>query len=732
MGKKKKQVGETSEDGGNQGEDQGQVGESSSTNEYESDPASSISMSQELKDEGNKLFQRRDLRGALVKYEKALKLLPRNHADVSYLRSNMAACYMQMGRSQYPRAIRECDLALEVTPRYSKALLKRARCYEALNRLDLALKDVNAVVETDPNNATALEISEKVKIALEKKGLRVNGSVIELPPDYVEPINVVPQENVVKEKGRKKKSNRQEEKAPDNKIVEKQDKKESAEDKADDIVVEKKTNKSKKKKAKDKVEEKKDDIKEVIEVKSNDRTDDLPKKAVKFVFGEDIRCAQLPAHCSFLQLRETIYDRFPGLGPILVKYRDHEGDLVTITCDDELRWAETGSESSIRLYIIAAAPEQDQFFERLKVKVGKKAVVVDVPDESCEVKPKKIVGSSCIEDWIVQFAKLFKNHLGFESDRYPDFHDLGMKFYSEALEETVTCNEAQDLFNMAGDKFQEMSALALFHWGNVLASRARKKVYLTDDFSKENICERILSCYEWAKGEFSDAGEKYVAAIQIKPDFYEAFLALGQQQFEQAKLSWYHALSSNVDLQTWSSTEVLQLYNDAEDNIEKGMQIFEASGGKKYLSKAFSSKNARRHLQYMGLHVLAKNISSEEVATQQANMKALINLLWGTMLYERSIVEFKIGSPSWNETLGVAAEKFELAGASSSDISSTLKDHCSNNAAADGPGFNIEIIVQAWSDINETKRWKRVIPSFRLEPLLRRRASNLDQASELP
>ncbi|MED6206109.1 hypothetical protein PIB30_023975 [Stylosanthes scabra] len=385
MGKKKKQVGETSEDGGNQS----RVVVDSSSIDYESDSASSSSMDvyQDLKDEGNKLFQRRDPRGALLKYEKALKLLPRNHADVSYLRSNMAACYMQMGRSQYPRAIRECDLALEVTPKYSKALLKRARCYEALNRLDLALKDVSAVVETDPNNATALEISEKVKIALEMKGLRVNGSIIELPPDYVEPPSPVPQETPSsKEKGRKKKGNKQEEKAPDNKIVQKQDKKEfAAEDKADDSVVEKKTNKSKKKKAKEKVDEKKDDIKEVIEVKRNDRTDDIPNRVLKIVCGEDIRCAQLPARCSFLQLREIIYYRFPGLGAILVKYRDHEGDLITITSDDELRLAETGSESSIRLHIIEATPEQDRFFEMLKVKVGKKVAVVDEPDVACEI-----------------------------------------------------------------------------------------------------------------------------------------------------------------------------------------------------------------------------------------------------------------------------------------------------------------------------------------------------------
>ena len=102
MGKKKKQVGEIEEDG--------KVGDSS-PRAYDNDTMVFISMSQELKNEGNKLFQKRDLEGAILKYENALKLLPKNHIDVSYLRSNMAACYMQMGLSEFPRAIHECDLA---------------------------------------------------------------------------------------------------------------------------------------------------------------------------------------------------------------------------------------------------------------------------------------------------------------------------------------------------------------------------------------------------------------------------------------------------------------------------------------------------------------------------------------------------------------------------------------------------------------------------------------------
>ncbi|KAF7806458.1 protein PHOX1-like [Senna tora] len=702
MGKKKKQVGEKSiEDSGNQSK----VGDNSSK-AYDKDTMVFISMAQELKDEGNKLFQKRDHEGAMQKYEKALKLLPRNHIDVSCLRSNMAACYMQMGLSEYPRAIHECNLALEVTPKYSKALLKRARCYEALNRLDLSLRDVSAVLKKEPNNVMALEVSERVKAALEEKGLKVVDTVIELPPDYVEPSYVPPE--VVKEKTHKKKSKKSiEKKKAENSIEKKEVAEHSIEmKKAENSIEEKKAgNKSKKKATKEKIDEKKADIKEVVDEKINGRKEDTPKKTAKLVFGEDIRWAELPVNCSLLQLREVISDRFPSLGAVLVKYRDQEGDLVTITSDEELRWAETstGSQSVIRLYIVDADPEQDPFFEKINEKKGKKLAINNASENGCAVKETETISSSCIEDWIIRFAQLFKNYVGFESDRYLDFHELGMKLYSEAMEETVTSEEAQGLFDMAGYKFQEMAALALFNWGNVHMSRARKKVNVTEECSKEHLYEKIKKSYDWAQKEYKRAGEIYEAAINIKSDFYEGFLALGQQQFEQAKLSWYYAISRNVESETQPSDEILQLYNKAEENMEKGMLIWEESEKQR----------------------------SKEHAAQVAKLRSQINLLWGTMLYERSIVEFKIGLPVWHECLEVSVEKFELAGASPTDIAVMLKNHCSNNTAAEGLGFKIDEIVQAWNEMHEAKKWQSRVSSFHLEPLFRRRVSEIYHALEL-
>ncbi|PIN20325.1 Myosin assembly protein/sexual cycle protein [Handroanthus impetiginosus] len=750
---------------------------------YEKDTAVFILMSQELKDEGNRLFQKRDYESAMLKYEKAIKLLPRNHIDVSYLRSNMAACYMQLGISEYPRAIHECNLSLEVTPKYSKALLKRARCYEALNRLDLARRDVGTVLKMEPNNLMAIEIAERVEKTIEMQGSRQNEIPVDLVPlpEYLEP-PPLPQQKAQKEKSRKKKSKHVEEKKIDSKIEgnhveekrtdgkiegngveekkidskiegskdkkgrDEEEMKGKTEDKKADVMMRKTEDHQieerkpvdqveenipedqiEEKIPEDQIEEKKAEDKLVVEErKISNGTDEEHRRTVKLVFGEDIRWAQIPFNCSILKLREIISDRFPSSKAVLVKYRDQEGDLITITTTEELRLAEASAEhSSLKLYIVEVNPDQDPFFQ--KIREGKAEYKLDkknVTENGHVEKENGVRESACISDWIVQFAHIFKNNVGFDVDAYLDLHELGMKLYSDALEETVTSEEAQDLFSTAAEKFQEMAALALFNWGNVHMSRARKRIYFTEESSKESLLTQVKSAYDWAQSEYTKAGKRYEEALKIKPNFYEAVLALGQQQFEQAKLSWYYAVGTNVDLESWPSTEVVHLYNKAEENMEKGMQMWEDAEERR-LNELSQPKKVETLLQRMKLDNFLKQVSADEAAEQAEIFRSQIKVLWGTMLYERSIMEFKLGLPVWQECLEVAVEKFELAGASPTDIAVMIKNHCSNDTALEGLGFNIDEIVQAWNEMYEAKKWQSGIPSYRLEPLLRRRVSKL-------
>nr|XP_043607231.1 protein PHOX1-like [Erigeron canadensis] len=698
-----------------------------SSKQMDEDTIVFIQMSQELKEEGNKLFQKRDNEGAMLKYEKALNLLPSNHIDVATLRSNMAACYMQMGIGEYPRAIHECNLALEVAPKYSKALLKRARCYEVLGKLELALRDVRNVLSMEPNNVTALEVEEMVKKGIEEKGLKVEDVEAVLLTDYVDPVEV--KVKALREKTKKRRSSKVEKKVELGK-VESVEVKENKVDEVKEKIVEK-VRENKAKRGKDKRNDKKTEYKEkvVVEDKNSIKEEKVVTRTVKLVLNDDIRFAQLPIDCSIGLVREIVWDRFPNLEGVLIKYKDQEGDLITITTTAELRLAESSGDpqGSLRLYLVEVSPDKEPSYEGYTSNGFPKAnsLISSVSENGTVGKNREVEKvTTCVEDWIVQFAKLFKDHVGFESDSYLDLHELGMELYSEAIEETVTTENAQKLFDIAGGKFQEMAALGLFNLGNVHMNKARKWVVFAEDGTKESIQEQVKTGYEWAEKEYIKAGLKFEESLKIKPDFYEGFLALGQQQFEQAKLLWSYSLGNNTNLESGPSAKILELYNKSEDSMEHGMQIWEELEEQRLNGLSLYDKY-KDDLATLGLEGFLKDVSADEAGEQAAHLRSQMHILWGTLLYERSVVEFKMDLSGWEESLAASVEKFELAGVSTTDLAVIVKNHCSNGTASEGLSFKIDEIVQAWNDMYEVKRWQTAVPSFRLEPLFRRRVSKL-------
>ncbi|VAI30815.1 unnamed protein product [Triticum turgidum subsp. durum] len=814
----------------------------------------------ELKGEGTKLFQKRDYEGAALEFDKAIKLLPKGHDDIAFLHCNIAACYMHMKPESYERAVDECNAALEASPKYTNALLKRARCFEALDRLDLACEDVQKVLSLEPNNVTALELYESLREEMETENLLEN--------QVVSPVE--PKAGFSKEKIQRKVSRR----FRNNSIVEEvwlihdDDEQENDEDGNEEECSEenhmendlsnegndtrevpsrhnhdedkRNTEKNqvkhgqhklgaddegqrlqhapwdaeqmhhKETESQNKHEKPLKEIKvrsgqdqQVMHTKQNQVADmdvrqkqieDVPTtsrsnqeihtemyerfingnqarrslqrhtsrggdkqekqtsvklaspggdehqkqkrayaadgetKTVKFVMGDDIRIALVPEDCSLRQAINVARCKYsPHLKAMLLKFQDIEGDLVTITSTEELRWVEDLKQGPARLYIKEVSPERE---------ITKDIVMPNISTATLERKhsisecgsarhPAEDKSSSYADDWMVQFARLFKNHVGFDSDALVDLRDLGTRLCIEAMEDTITSEEAQEIFHAAEAKFQEMAALALFNWGNIHMSRAKKRLSLSEDASKESVLSQVKTAYELACAEYVKAGKKFEDTVDVKPDFYEGLIALGNQQFEQAKLSWRYGDACKVDMRT----EVLELFNRAEDNMEKGMEMWE---GIEYLRLKGLSKSKKEKilLDKLGLDGHQKDLTADEAFEQASNMRSQLNISWATILYERSVVEFQLGLASWEESLTEAIEKFKTGGASLADISVMIKNHCANEKTQEGLSFKIDEIVQAWNEMYDAKKLENGSSSFRLEPLFRRQPSKLHNVLE--
>ena len=89
----------------------------------------------ELKEEGNDLFRRGEMELAKAKYTTALAVEER-----SVLFANRAACHAKLG--SHDDVITDCTRALELDETYVKALVRRAAAYEALDKLDAAIADL--------------------------------------------------------------------------------------------------------------------------------------------------------------------------------------------------------------------------------------------------------------------------------------------------------------------------------------------------------------------------------------------------------------------------------------------------------------------------------------------------------------------------------------------------------------------------------------------------------------
>ncbi|KNA04024.1 hypothetical protein SOVF_203500 [Spinacia oleracea] len=724
------------------------------------DSAVFLKRAHELKEEGNKRFQAKDYVGALEQYENAIKLIPKTHPDRAVFHSNRAACLMQMRPIDYDSVISECTMALQVQPRFVRALLRRARAYEAVGKYDMGMADVQILLGSDPNHGDALDIARRLRAALgprqeAQQDLQSRPSPAALGASAVRgapiaglgpclPARPPPTKKGggVAGGGTNGVSSIKGEKAQVVAIENGPDVKTQM----PKVVLKPATGSFK-----PNIKSLKDSLMEQAPASSSSTSLSALRpsqevaiqwRQLKLVYDHDIRLAQMPVNCSFRVLREIVGQRFPSSKSVLIKYKDTDGDLVTITCTSELKLAEAcvdnlvpkdpesdkiDSVGLLRLHIVEVNPEQEPPLveeeeeeekpmnsEDIKGdESGSPSSLGDFGVDSIETEADKTEDKTSIEihkgkpevseeaeckevemdDWLFEFAQLFRNNVGIDPDAHVDLHEIGMELCSEALEETVTSEEAQLLFDKAALKFQEVAALAFFNWGNVHMCAARKKIPVDENASQEVKAAQLQKAYHWVKEKYSLAKEKYEEALSIKPDFYEGLLAMGQQQFEMAKLHWSYAQAKKDDLSSWDSSETFQLFDSAEEKMKAATEMWEkleeqrANELKDPSSSKVEELLKRRKKPGNDGESSGKIPSEptpEELAEQAVVMRSQIHLFWGNMLFERSQIEFRLEVADWNKNLDAAVERFKLAGASEADISTVTSNHCSNGDLAGG------------------------------------------------
>ncbi|BHF83725.1 Mitochondrial import receptor subunit TOM70 [Sparganum proliferum] len=130
----------------------------------ESTPQTPLDIAVALKNRGNKFFKAGRYQQAVECYTEALETCPEDSVtERATFYQNRAAALENLRQTQ--KAIEDCTAALELSPKYLKALSRRAQLYEKIGSLDLCLMDSTAccILERFQNSDNVLRVDRVLK-----------------------------------------------------------------------------------------------------------------------------------------------------------------------------------------------------------------------------------------------------------------------------------------------------------------------------------------------------------------------------------------------------------------------------------------------------------------------------------------------------------------------------------------------------------------------------------------
>ena len=577
-----------------------------------------------LKNEGDAHFGKRNLQEALRAYEKALQMTLAGTDERAALHSNRAACFLLDNKFQ--NAVREASTALDQVPGFKPALMRRAKALESLGLHDKAAKDYEAAFKLDGNEETRRKMADaKANHAARKSGRRT-----------------------VKPGGRAGRT--------------------PAAMQAEYAAA----------------------------ARAQQQQQQLPNLVLNCTFEGDKKSVTLPISSRYKDIvaavrakfSETLEGEENAKRAIALKYRDLEGDFVTVTSRVDLRSAlstavsalereaaRTGKPSGVtpgglapvelELVRVAAAPS-----ETADVVTPENVGRADAPPGDDDDRGEDVIE---IDEWLLSFATLFREHLGEAgaTEGPLDLRAVGLEKCCEALEEAVGTEKARALLGSAAEKFQEAAAAAIFNWGNVHVCASRKLVDTSEPSATEGAAESQSAPSEAAlaaaasthmariNDEYAKAVERYTQSLAIKSDFYEASIAWGQQAFERGKV--LHVASKSGD----DAAAKGKLAADADAMFALAEGKFQESLGMIPKEEAEASTSG----------------DAAAPAEEGLSLKSQILVLWGNVLFERSQVKHHRDAKDWQADCDAAVAKFQDAGCVRADIVRALMNHTSGKWA---------------------------------------------------
>ena len=590
-----------------------------------------LERSLEFQQEGDQFMQKKEFKNALQFYEQAKQLMPKGHELSSGLDASRAECYLVMDR--LADAVSAASDALKMNGENARALVTRAKAYASTENETRAKKDIARAHELLPEDSHIKHMHDLI--------LGVgNGKT----PAGLGGMNLAPSS---KKKGGKMSAAEQQLELQRKQRLEMEQRQKMQE-----------------------------------HLRQN--PSQAPMIHLKAKLGDDTRVCVLSSAIAYRDLVTTLTNKFPDAGQFTIKYTDEKGDLRPLQTREDfqiaIHWtsvrlskAETPSLAPpcVKLTLVELAKIEDMAI------LGEDGKPVGLP-------PNEVVE---IDEWILDFAALFREHLGIDAEAHLDFHSDGLDKCSEALEPTKSLEESNGpdgILSEASKKFQEAAAMATFNWGNVHMCSARKKM----DGGREPPAEEggnpgaaiaTAANFDEVEKELAIAASRFEAALEIKPDFVDAATALAQRRYERARLLCAAAGLSGPD-----STRKPEKGHDAKKRTAEAEQEFsqavdEYRAALKQLpdEPPKTPKTAEELEAHEQAVKEAQEKGEDPPVLDEPTMRAQVLVMLGNTLFEQSQMRARVGK-EWKSVLEEAVGHFKYAGCNQTDIDAALKVHKGN------------------------------------------------------
>lgn len=318
----------------------------------------------ELKEEANALYRAEKLKQALEVYEQALNLLDEGDATRAMIHSNRAACFMKLGC--YADVVAEAGRSLALDGKSHKAYWHRAQAYLRLGQMAKAKKDLLSVLAHDPSD-------EDAKRALDE----LNGVSKPSAPAGLGGLGLSRDKKAGGKKGGGKKGGEQ-----------------SAEQAAEEAQL----------RAQQQLKER--------------MAAEPPSLQIKAVFGDDVRMFSVFSTIGFKDLVTSIGTKFNFPGQFSIKYEDEDGVMRNIQSKSDFQKSIYATSNRLRaLETPPLIPYVKLFIQELP-KIEDIALV-DENGNPTGLAPNEVVE---IDEWILDFSSLFREHLGIDAEGHLDLN----------------------------------------------------------------------------------------------------------------------------------------------------------------------------------------------------------------------------------------------------------------------------------------------------------------------